>query len=83
MKHFHAEDGRSWRARLHDGVAQPEDILRRVGWEAIVFESAAAHADQRFVYRPAGWLDGATDAELREAVREAESIRTSWGAPAR
>lgn len=68
--------GRSW-------VVRPELLdesgVRR-GWETILFESSPAGA-ARLVYRPAGWLRGASDSELAAAFAEAEPVRAQWGVP--
>jgi hypothetical protein len=79
MRTFVADDGKRWTARLHDGLPGREHILTRVGWEAVLFEPDPITDDQRFVYRPAGWLAKASAAELIEALAEAEAIRASWG----
>jgi hypothetical protein len=65
---------------VHDGDETAGGVLARVGWEALLFDSGEFGGEQRFVYRPAGWLHGATDADLGRALQEAESIRTSWRA---
>jgi len=67
-------DGRSW-------VVRPELLEEsgtRAGWETILFESSPLGA-ARLVYRPAGWLRTATDADLAAALAEAESVRSQWG----
>jgi hypothetical protein len=79
MREFIADDGKRWTARIDSGAPGRGHILQRVGWEPILFEPDPISSDQRFVYRPAGWLRAASDAELALALAEAESIRVSWG----
>jgi DNA-binding MarR family transcriptional regulator len=54
MREFESHDGTTWTARVHDGSAMPASLLSRVGWDLILFVPSPA-AEQRFVYRPAGW----------------------------
>jgi hypothetical protein len=79
MREFKADDGSRWTARIDSGVPGRQDIMTRVGWEPILFESTLVPDDQRFVYRPAGWLASASAAELTNALNEADAIRVSWG----
>ena len=78
MKVFKVADGSSWVARLHD-TADDATVSARTGWEAILFESGPGAAAQRLVYRPYGWLDAATPAQLAEALEEGVAIRVRWG----
>ena len=77
MRVFRLSDGTSWVARLHDsaedGVAE-----ERAGWEAIVFQSAPSEVAQ-LVYRPNGWLAGATPEDLAAALEDGVAIRVRWG----
>jgi hypothetical protein len=82
MREFSGADGTTWHAYLHDGDPAPGDLLRRVGWEIVVFLAPDRSGDQRFVHRPAGWLRSAGSLELAVALAEAEHIRTVW-APSR
>jgi hypothetical protein len=79
MRQFEAEDGRTWTARTDPASARRSDLLTNVGWEAIVFDATTGATEQRLVFRPAGWLPTASLAELREALDEADAIRTTWG----
>lgn len=76
MRVFKVQDGTSWVARP-DG--QPPSMEgATAGWEAILFEKGAA-GFARLVYRPAGWLQNATEEELAAALAEAEAVRARWG----
>lgn len=77
MRVFKLADGTSWVARLHDEA--PEVVERRFGWEAVVFDAAPADVPQRLVYRPRGWLEGATADELAAALDEGVAVRLRWG----
>jgi len=81
MRSFVAEGAR-WQARVDDGALDNPHSSRRVGWETIILDCLTDGRPQRIVYRPAGWLDVAHDAELAAAVREGQWIRARWGAPA-
>lgn len=78
MRVFKVKDGSSWLARPEDAPAG--DARPRCGWESILFEQQPA-GTARLVYRPAGWLAAATEAELAAALAEGESIRARWGTP--
>jgi hypothetical protein len=82
MRKFIGHDGREWTARVHEG-SERIDLLARVGWDLILFTRSENTVEQRFVYRPNGWLQNASEAQLQEAVEEAEAIRATWGAPPR
>jgi hypothetical protein len=73
---FKLSDGTSWVARLHD---EGELSRQGSGWQAILFEAAPAGATPRLVYRPTGWLDGASQAELVDALDEGVAVRVRWG----
>jgi hypothetical protein len=77
MRVFKVADGTSWTAKLHD-PGPPADG-KRTGWEAILFEVIPAASAQRLVYRPAGWLQDASPADLVEALEEGVAIRVRWG----
>jgi hypothetical protein len=76
MRVFKLSDGSSWSARLHD-EAKPG--TRRIGWEAVLFESSPHAAAQRLAYRPPGWLESATPGELADALAEGVAVRVRWG----
>jgi len=78
MRSFVA-DGARWLARIDDGALDDGHPMRRVGWETIILECETDDRPQRMVYRPAGWLAGAKDAELAAAVREGQWVRARWG----
>jgi hypothetical protein len=74
---FKVADGTSWVARLDEGgEAQPQPLT---GWQGVLFERSPHTAAQRLVYRPPGWLDRATPADLAAALEEGVPVRTSWG----
>jgi hypothetical protein len=77
MRVFKVSDGTSWVARVHD-PAEHEGAAAKTGWEAVVFESKPSDVAQ-LVYRPNGWLEGATMEELVAALREGVAIRVRWG----
>ena len=76
MRVFKVADGTSWVARVHDSAVPA--TTPRAGWEAIVFQSRPSQVAQ-LVYRPTGWLDGATPAELAAALEDSVAIRVRWG----
>jgi hypothetical protein len=76
MRVFRLSDGSSWSARLHDEV---KPGTRRIGWEAVLFESSPHAAAQRLVYRPPGWLESASPGELAAALDEVVAVRVRWG----
>jgi hypothetical protein len=80
MTTFDDRDGRTWTARVHESAELQADLLARVGWDLILFTSAGSF-DQRFVYRPHGWLATAAPHALRAALAEGEAIRAYWGVP--
>jgi hypothetical protein len=80
MRVFKVSDGSSWVARVSEGDIAPEAGPATFGWDAIVFETDRMTAVQRLVYRPSGWLGGATVAELAAALEEGQPVRTRWGA---
>lgn len=77
MRVFKVQDGTSWTARVEAGAEAPTGE-RRAGWEAVLFESSPAGGAARLVYRPAGWLTGATLQELLSALAEGETVRARW-----
>jgi hypothetical protein len=78
IRTFSSEDGRTWIARIHDGIdSQPEN--ERAGWEVIQFDTNPPGI-QRISYRPAGWLHNASIQELIAALQEGETVRASWKA---
>jgi hypothetical protein len=78
MRTFTSEDGITWTARLHDGVANAAADQQRVGWEIIEFDPETPGTTQRIAYRPPGWLLNASLRELIDALREADVVRASW-----
>jgi hypothetical protein len=77
MRVFKVQDGSSWTARVDAGPDVPAGE-RRAGWEAVLFESSPAGGAARIVYRPAGWLSGATLQDLVRALEEGEAVRARW-----
>jgi hypothetical protein len=77
MRMFKSEDGKTWVAKIHDGLAKT-DGGSRTGWEIIQFDTEPSANYQRISYRPSGWLNDATVQDLIAALREAESVRASW-----
>lgn len=77
MRVFKVSDGTSWVARLHD-TAEDGAAEQRAGWEAIVFHNGPSDVAQ-LVYRPNGWLAGASPEELAAALAEGVAIRVRWG----
>jgi hypothetical protein len=73
---FKLSDGSSWVARLHE---ESELGRQGSGWQAILFEASSAGASPRLVYRPTGWLDGASPEELADALDEGVAVRVRWG----
>lgn len=78
MRTFTSEDGLTWTARLHDGIAEAASNQKRVGWEIIEFDPARSGTTQRIAYRPPGWLLNASLRELIDALREADAVRAAW-----
>lgn len=78
MRVFRLADGSSWVAKLHDR-SESEETRARVGWQAILFEASPHGVAQRLVYRPPGWLDGASPEELAAALEEGVAVRVRWG----
>jgi len=78
MRVFRISDGSSWTARVQEGatdvVAEP-----RPGYDAIVFDADPVAATQRLVYRPPGWLEQASVADLVAALEEGVVVRARWG----
>jgi hypothetical protein len=77
MRVFKLSDGSSWVARLHDST-EDGSARMRIGWQAILFEQPE-HVAQRLVYRPPGWLAGASAEELAVALEEGVAVRVRWG----
>jgi hypothetical protein len=73
-RQFNSEDGLTWIARIHDGLDHAARE-QRAGWEVVQFDGGAV---QRIIYRPAGWLAGASIEELIAALREGEAVRARW-----
>ena len=78
MRVFSSDDGKTWVAKLHDGMAASASAESRTGWEVIQFDSQPAGTYQRITYRPSGWLNNATVQDLIAALREGESVRAKW-----
>lgn len=78
MRVFRLSDGSSWLATLHE----PGDTGAggtRAGWETVLFQQDQQVTGQRLVYRPSGWLDGATLNDLVAAYEEGVPVRMRWG----
>lgn len=75
---FTSDDGKNWVARIHDGKADDSPVDSRTGWEVIQFDPAMPGSIQRIAYRPSGWLANASIQELIVALREGDTVRTSW-----
>ena len=73
MRSFKSDDGLKWQVWVQD---TPGASLG-TGWETVLF--AAVEGVQRVAHRPAGWLERASERELRKALAEAEAVRTRWG----
>lgn len=78
MRTFKSEDGKSWVAKIHDGLDAAEAGEARTGWEVIQFDTEPPGSFQRITYRPSGWLNNATMQELIEALKEGDTVRASW-----
>lgn len=77
MRVFKVADGTSWTARLDEGSEEPG--AHRAGYDTILFEPDPVASLLRLVYRPAGWLSGASAQELAAALDEAVVVRARWG----
>ena len=75
---FTAADGKSWVARIHDGVEIRRPLDERAGWEVVQFDPNPPGEVQRITYRPAGWLANASIQDLIQALQEGETVRTTW-----
>jgi hypothetical protein len=75
MRVFKVADGTSWVARVHDAAQTPTP---KAGWEAVIFQTVPSQVAQ-LVYRPSGWLAGATPEELAAALNDAVAVRVRWG----
>jgi hypothetical protein len=76
MRVFKVADGTSWVARVDDSAVAA--TTPKAGWEAVVFQSRPSQVAQ-LVYRPTGWLAGATPEELAAALEDAVAVRVRWG----
>ena len=79
MRIFKVND-KEWIAQIHDGLDQSASAQTRVGWEVVQFDTKPGGSVQRIAYRPAGWLQNASIAELIDALREGETVRAAWSA---
>lgn len=77
MREFKSQDGKTWVARIHDGIAEATPVEARTGWEVIQFD-AETGTTQRIAYRPSGWLSNASIKDLIEALGEGENVRAKW-----
>ena len=77
MRKFNA-DGKEWVAQIHDGLDESATVEVRVGWEVVQFDTQPPGNVQRITYRPSGWLNNASIAELIDALREGDSVRAAW-----
>lgn len=77
MRVFKLSDGTSWVARVHEAAEAAQ--AQPAGWDTILFEQTVAAVAQRLVYRPRGWLEDATPADLAQALEEGVAIRVKWG----
>ena len=78
MRTFAAQDGAIWSVRLDEGQTRALHRPAKAGWEALLFETAGT---QKVAFRPVGWLTQASLADLNQALREAETVRTRWESP--
>jgi len=78
MRVFKVMDGTSWIAKLDEGEHATAQAPK-TGWEAIVFEMDVVTGRRRLVYRPSGWLQGASVDDLVEALEEGVTVRAHWG----
>jgi hypothetical protein len=78
MRNFKSEDGKTWVARIHDGLDAKAGVDTRTGWEVIQFDTEPPGSYQRITYRPSGWLHNASLQELIQALKEGETVRASW-----
>ena len=78
MRKFSSEDGKTWVAKIHDGLEVRRPLDERSGWEVVQFDPADSIAVQKITYRPAGWLAGASIKDLIDALHEGEAVRTTW-----
>lgn len=78
MRTFKSDDGKTWVARMHDGIPDAAASEARTGWEVIQFDADPPGTFQRITYRPSGWFTNATIQELIAALHEGESVRASW-----
>ena len=79
MRKFDA-DGKQWIAQIHDGLDPNAKVEVRGGWEVIQFDTQPGGTVQRITYRPSGWLQNASIAELIEALKEGDTVRAAWSA---
>jgi hypothetical protein len=77
MRVFKVSDGTSWQARLHEPATASS--ASTAAWEAILFQPGRLDHADRLVYRPAGWLAAASQAELAAALEEGIRVRVRWG----
>lgn len=78
MRIFKSEDGKTWVAKIHDGLDKDAAGDTRTGWEVIQFDTEPPGTYQRITYRPSGWLGDATVQDLIKALQEGESVRAKW-----
>lgn len=81
MRYFQSQDGKTWSLRLDNALARTSGFSERVGWEAILFETVPPSDVQKIVFRPAGWLDLASAADMAAALQDAVAVRTRWETP--
>jgi hypothetical protein len=77
MRVFKVSDGTSWQARLQEPGSGAG--ASTAAWEAILFQPGGYADADRLVYRPAGWLAAASQAELAAALEEGVRVRVRWG----
>jgi hypothetical protein len=77
MRVFKVSDGTSWEARLQEPGAGSS--ASTAAWEAILFQPGPRTDADRLVYRPAGWLAAASQADLAAALEEGVRVRVRWG----
>jgi hypothetical protein len=78
-REFVSRDGRTWVAKIHDGLEVKRSVDERTGWEVVQFDPSIPGQIQRITYRPAGWLASASIQELIDALQEGETVRAHWG----
>ncbi len=79
MRVFTSEDGRSWTAVAVETQQLPAPA--GFGWQAVLFRALGQAPAERLAYRQVGWLDEASQDDLRATLAEAGAVRARWGTP--